>query len=235
MLKQIVLSFTAFTLLNGCYFFNNQSLFPDSSPTQTAYQYNLQGIQELKDKQYSKAIELFSRAITRDTKKSHIYQFNRGIAYAEQKKYNQAIKDYKQVLKVKPNSVPVLYNMAIAYSYLNQIDEAIDTSAKAILINPSYAPAYGNLSWNYLFKKNFRMSLLKAVQALERDPKMYWVYTNLGHAYLFLDQYKLALQAYRASQMPQVVLDDYKDLRQAGIYHRDMSRVENLFKRLMRK
>lgn len=85
-------------------------------------------------------------------------------------------------------------------------------------------------SWIALFAQKPDVAIRAALESLELDSLNIGVLTNLGHGYLFSGQFDKALETYRAYMEQEktgqgVLLTDFFDLREAGIWHKDALRA----------
>ena len=97
--------------------------------------------------------------------KSHV---DRGLANCESGRFDQALKDFNEALKVKPND-PSLYDYrGMAYRCKGMDDKAIQDFNKAMELDPKFARAYRNRAMVYFDKGNFDKSVadLKQAQSL---------------------------------------------------------------------
>ncbi len=75
--------------------------------------------------------------------------YNKGIDFYKQGKYDQAGKEFKQAIELKPNDVYALYGLGNTYYCKAKYDDAVKIYAKAININPDYAKVHYSLSLAY--------------------------------------------------------------------------------------
>ena len=75
--------------------------------------------------------------------------FNKGLKYSFDKKYDEAIKEFQEALKINPKLPEAYSNMGFAYFDKGDIDKAIDQQKKAIEILPDFANAYYGLALAY--------------------------------------------------------------------------------------
>jgi len=62
--------------------------------------------------------------------------YNRGVAYGESGKVEEAIADYTKAVELNPESAEAYYNRGIAYGKSGKVEEAIADYTKAIELNP---------------------------------------------------------------------------------------------------
>eukprot|EP01133_Synstelium_polycarpum_P003806 gene3806-4387_t len=69
----------------------------------------------------------------------------RADLYEHEKRYNEAIADYKKVLELIPESIPCLSSMADCYASMDHTDMAIKLFSQILTIEPTFIPALGAL------------------------------------------------------------------------------------------
>ena len=118
------------------------------------------------------------------------YHFILGMAYEENKDYQNAIKHYKKAKQLKPKNTEIYERLATIYIQLKQYDKAIEELKQAINLNPNDYQLYTELSQVYELKGNYQ----KAVQILEKSLKKFpnnaVLHYYLAIAYDNLDNWK---------------------------------------------
>jgi hypothetical protein len=98
---------------------------------------------------------------------------------------------------------------------------------------------YLSLAWYHLFNRNPREAIAAALNALELSPRnAAMINLNLAHDYLFDNQFDKAKAIYLGNKntklrdddrtFSQAVLDDFKELEEAGVTHPDMEKIKAL-------
>jgi sugar lactone lactonase YvrE/tetratricopeptide (TPR) repeat protein len=98
---------------------------------------------------------------------------------------------------------------------------------------------YLSLAWYYLFDQNPREAIAASLKALELSPyNAAMIKVTLGHSYLFDNQFDKAKAIYLENKnaklrddertFSQAVLDDFKELKEAGITHPDIEKIRAL-------
>jgi Flp pilus assembly protein TadD len=72
---------------------------------------------------------------------------DRGIAYGEKGRYDQAISDFSKAIEINPRYGKAYNNRGIVHRLKGQYDQAISDFNKAMEINPKDAQAHNNLAW----------------------------------------------------------------------------------------
>jgi len=70
-----------------------------------------------------------------------------GVANIDSGKYQQAIKDFNQAIKINPNFVPAYEGRAQAYYESGEYKQAIENHKKCINLDPNNAVVYNNFAW----------------------------------------------------------------------------------------
>lgn len=101
----------------------------------------------------------------------------------------------------------------------------------------SLVEIYAGSTWPCLLARRPNEAIGAASKVLELDPTKHSVNINRAHAYLLTNQFEKAKAIYLENKdvkLPdgrgfvQVVLKDFKDLREAGVMHPDMKKIERL-------
>jgi streptogramin lyase len=98
---------------------------------------------------------------------------------------------------------------------------------------------YLSLAWYHLFDRNPREAVAASLKALELSPhNAAMIKVTLAHSYLFDNQFKKAKAIYLENKntklrddertFSQAVLEDFKELQDAGITHPDMEKIKAL-------
>lgn len=110
----------------------------------TAQEYYELGCIYLQKKIFSQAIALFQKALKAEelleSESAPIYNAL-GYAYAEQKQYDLAIRQYKEALKLKPEYVTAFNNLGFAYEKKNLTTQALSSYESALKFEPKNATA----------------------------------------------------------------------------------------------
>ncbi len=84
---------------------------------------------------------------------------DRGTAALEAGKYDQALQDFNQALKLKPNDPAVHDYLGVALRCKGQDGAAVQEFDKAIQLDPKYAKAYRNRAMVSYDKTDYQSSL----------------------------------------------------------------------------
>lgn len=169
------------------------------------------------------SLEIFRRLVDQDPSNA-MFQFqvaNTGSAVADlllaQKKYAEACRAFG-------NARAVLEPLVVKFP-------------DNLFYKEELPKIYGGSSWACLLAQRPDEAIGAASKRLELDPTKHSAKMNLAHAYLLTNQFEKAKAIYLENKdvkLPdgrgfvQVVLKDFKDLREAGVTHPDIKRIERL-------
>jgi uncharacterized protein YecT (DUF1311 family) len=166
---------------------------------------------------------------------------NRETLKMTQKRTAQ-LKQWSDKLKSNPKYNPMeaetWIDRADAHAKAKQYDAAVKDLQKAIELDPNNGEYYMEVGWYQVFNGKPRESIAASQKALELAPDdAVVINTNLAHAYLFDNQLEKAKAVYLENKdakvddkrtFSQAVLDDFKELQEAGITHPDMQKIKTL-------
>jgi tetratricopeptide (TPR) repeat protein len=73
-----------------------------------------------------------------------------GGAYSDLGQYKEAIENYREAIKLKPDLSKPYYNLGLAYVASNRVADAVAEFQQAVQLKPDYAEAHYNLGVAYL-------------------------------------------------------------------------------------
>lgn len=95
-----------------------------------------------------KAVYHYNKAIAiNDYAPAH---YNKGVICFRQGKHQQAIMNFHEAIRVKPNYAEAYYNMGIIYHSSGQYQQAMENYNEAIRMMPNHIKAYNNRAFVYL-------------------------------------------------------------------------------------
>jgi tetratricopeptide (TPR) repeat protein len=101
----------------------------------------------------------------------------------------------------------------------------------------SLVDTYYSTAWLFLLTRRPNEAIAAASKVIELDATKSSIKINLAHGYLLTNQFEKASAIYLENKdvklpdgrgFTRVVLKDFKDLREAGVTHPDMKRIERL-------
>jgi len=114
----------------------------------------------------------------------------------EQKKYDAAIQELTEAIKLDPKLAEAYAYRARAYNNKNNFDQGIDDANKAIQLDPKLAIGYFVRGNAYLNKNDYDRAIADYTVAIKLDPKDANVYCNRGFAYDEKEDYDRAIADY---------------------------------------
>jgi tetratricopeptide (TPR) repeat protein len=116
---------------------------------------------------------------------------NQAINAHQDGKLEEAEKNYKQVIKLKPNHAVAHVNLGNIFQKFGKINDAEVSFKKAIKIKPDFAEAYFNLANLYQFIRSIKAEA-SYKKAIEFNPDYFVAHINLGTLFQRLDRCKEA-------------------------------------------
>jgi tetratricopeptide (TPR) repeat protein len=152
------------------------------------------GLIELVNHNYQEAIQYFNQALK--VEKNATFFNNRGSAYFEIKKMQEAFADYQMALKMQPEFTDAQYNLANLYSATHKHEEAITAYNKILQKDSLQIDALYNRGNTYKKIKKYQEALLDYQKVLHIDPNNMQALLNLGNTCIALENFDEALNAY---------------------------------------
>lgn len=122
--------------------------------------------------------------------------FLQGCSYYELEMYNEAIKFYKEAIKLNPDFTEAFVDLGITYYKLGEYSNAIEVYKKAVRLNPHSSSIYNKLGSAYIIHGSYSKALDSFKKAVEIDPKNPVPHYNLGIAYYLNGKRDTAFKEY---------------------------------------
>jgi len=151
----------------------------------------------IKNKFSSKSVIAIKDSGLEDYINTAMYWNQLGLAYGESGKYKEAIKSYKQAIRIDPDFVHAHNNLGAAYYMLGRYQEAIKSHKQALRIDPDYRDAHYNLGIAYYELDKYEEAIKSYKHAIRIDPDLAEAHYNLGAAYYMLGRYQEAIKSYK--------------------------------------
>lgn len=145
--------------------------------------------------QFAQALPFFDQAIDAAPDQAWII-LDRGVAYHNLHKYDLAIKDYTEALRLDPSLILGYENRAGALNELGQFDKALADATKAIQLNPNRADNYNHRGVAHQGLHMYEQAVEDFTQTLRLQPAQAWAYLSRGIAYQHLRKFDLAINDY---------------------------------------
>jgi tetratricopeptide (TPR) repeat protein len=148
---------------------------PDFSRAQgnaEAVKFSREGFQATKDKDWNKAVDAFRKAAELDGKQAPnliAALQQRGAAYTNEQKFPEAIADFSEALKMKPNDAGIYERRAYVEMKMNDLDKALADYSEAIRLNPDEIRYYLYRGYIYEKKGDIKKSIADTEKALKLD------------------------------------------------------------------
>jgi len=154
------------------------------------------GITAAQFKDFEKAIQLISKAIT--IHPTHTFYNSLGNLFWLQKQSETALKCYQQALILNPQSADAYNNMGIVLGEMGQFTKACTYFENALRFNPPQtATIYGNLALAQARQGKLTKALAYYQQTLSLQPRHLEAYTGMGKIFKDLGMIASALQCYQ--------------------------------------
>jgi tetratricopeptide (TPR) repeat protein len=118
--------------------------------------------------------------------------YGHGITNALKAKYDLAIIDFTEAIKINPKFALVYNDRGLAYGNQDKYDLAITDFTEAIKINTQYAFAYLNRGSCYTLKGEYDLGIEDLNSALKINPQFALAYVCRGCAYINKKDYNSA-------------------------------------------
>jgi len=145
------------------------------SDNEKAMAYYNQGYQVYNEGDFTKAIELYKKAVKEDTDFAFAWDML-GVSHRRLDNYKEAIKAYKKSLKIDPNGKMPLQNLPIAYRLEEEYSKAAKAYEELIERYPEDPEGYFGLSQCGLLMKDFDLAAQNIFPA-------YKIYTAINSPY----------------------------------------------------
>ena len=122
---------------------------------------------------------------------------NRGVSYALEGKFTEAINDFTRTLELKPEYASAWFNRGELHFELSKYTEALTDYTQAIRLKPDDHDAYVRRGHANFQLRRYKEASTDYSQAFELDPESAETLINRGDAYLALRQWREAATDYR--------------------------------------
>jgi len=132
------------------------------------------GAEASKNQEFDKAVDLLKKAAALDHKYADelaaVYQ-QRAYAAATNQQFQDAVNDYGEAIKLKPDDARIYEQRAAVEMKLNDNDKALADYSEAIKLKPNEVRYYTYRSYIYEVKGDINNSMADADKVLKLDPK----------------------------------------------------------------
>jgi tetratricopeptide (TPR) repeat protein len=131
-------------------------------------------------------------------KREQLYRLNNiGVAFMEQFKHEDALKQFKQALESDPNFAVARINLALAHFYLNDSRAAVEEARAGVKLAPDSPHAHYALAASLRNEKLYDESLAEFNKVLSIDPRDPATNIQIGQLHAQKQQYPEAIAAFQ--------------------------------------
>jgi len=107
----------------------------------------------------------------------------KGVDYSRHDKYDEAISEFNNAIKINPSSANAYYGLGFIYDKKGDLDKAVANFTKAIEIDPALTDAYYNRGFAYYKKGAFDQSISDYGKVIELSPNSADAFYGRGLVY----------------------------------------------------
>jgi tetratricopeptide (TPR) repeat protein len=165
--------FFAFTVITALAICVSQVSGAESKKNVEANRLAREGAEAAKSQDWDKAVDLLRKATALDHKYadelSAVYQ-RRGYADASEQKYQDAITEYGEALKLTPQDPRIYEQRAAVEMKINDYDKALADYSELIKLKPNEIRYYNYRAYIYEIKNDLKNSMGDTEKVLKLDP-----------------------------------------------------------------
>ena len=144
-----------------------------------------------------KAIEMVRPAAEQGTQEREVYNLL-GEAYAKQRKWEEAIREYERLAGMEPNSVDTWSKLAVLYERIRHFDKAIETYQKMARLDPRQSVYYQYKIATLLSQAHRYEEALEAYQTVARSlPDQFEITLRIGQLQEVLGRTEAAVETFQ--------------------------------------
>ncbi len=142
-----------------------------------------------KKKQYY--LELCKKKVKQNPNAFSYYEL--GVLYKENKKYDDAIKSFKEAIKLNPKHSMALYELGIIHEQQKNYDDAIKYYTESLRVKEN-SEAFQSLGICYFKKGMLKEAYRNLVKAMLLNPNKFTIYNSIGAVLEKSGNYDSAIQ-----------------------------------------
>jgi tetratricopeptide (TPR) repeat protein len=124
--------------------------------------------------------------------------FRLGSALLSQEgKLDDAIKEYKEGLRINPNHAEAHYKLGLAFMAQGRLDESLKEYKECLVVDPNHADAHNKLGLVYNIQSRLDGAVEEFQATLRINPNHANAHYNLGQAYLSQGKLDEAIKEYK--------------------------------------
>jgi tetratricopeptide (TPR) repeat protein len=173
---------------------------------------------------WNNSVSLWNHVIENGFSRSPLAYNNRGMAFLEMGKYQQAIDDCTRALSIQPSYFLAYYNRGKAFMLSGRLDLALEDLNRAIAFSPKYADAYAMRGEVYKAQGNLDAAIAEYTAALALNPQLFEVYNYRGIVFKELGQFDRAIDDYNRTIA--LLPDSAEAYNNRGVANRHLGRLD---------
>ena len=142
--------------------------------------------------------EIMEHLVQRYPKAIEPYDF-RGGEYSYQRRYQEAINEYKRILEIDPNYALAYNKLGYAYAYLGNFDEAVTNLKKYVFLAPDQPNPHDSLGEIYLYMGRYDEAITEFNRSRQLKPDFTYATDHLGVVYRHKGMYRKAIGYFEKS------------------------------------
>jgi tetratricopeptide (TPR) repeat protein len=168
------------------------------------------------------------------TSDNYIAHNNIGIALAGDGDLEQAMKHFKETLKIKPRDTDALFNLAGALVKLGKPNEAMVHYNRVLELKPDDAQTYNALAIVQVQQGDYVQAISIYRKALQKNPESALLHGGLGSALLETGQLDPAVTALQTSIKLKPISQTYCNLGMAVSFKGELTKAIEYYKKAIR-
>jgi tetratricopeptide (TPR) repeat protein len=141
----------------------------------------------------TREIDLYRGYKTGATRSLTFSLLDRGMLYAVQGRYELAIPDFDESIRIFPKNAPSHNWRGQAYGMKGDNERAIQDFSQAIRLDPTFAAPFYNRAQTYRVQGKYELAIRDFSQAVRLNPNFIAAYRMRGSAYHAIDKYDAAI------------------------------------------
>ena len=131
---------------------------------------------------YWRDSEVLLRHAIEVTENNELAHRNLGVALYEKGQTDEAIRQFEEGVRLKPDDAYTHYNLGIAFDKQGQVDKAIGQLQEALRLEPDYADAHYNLGVAFFQQGRTAEAIGQFRETIRLQPDHHQAHNNLGTA-----------------------------------------------------
>jgi predicted O-linked N-acetylglucosamine transferase (SPINDLY family) len=141
------------------------------------------------------AVELISKAIAVNSNKAQAFN-NRGNAYKELDRVQEALADYDRAIDIKPDYLDALNNRGLIFHKQRKYYQALADYAQALAYNPQQAVSFVNRGYTFIALEHYLSAIDSFSQAINIEPDNAEIYVCRGNVFYQIGNLHSSLSNY---------------------------------------